>query len=100
MSYNYQTNNADFYSAYTPQLNQIHLKNNVNNIEDYPFNGCMYETFGEEFDYVKNYPRQHVWTLIDEGDELVISSGLHYVNRIGYIITESPATSKFETFNI
>lgn len=36
-------------------------------------------------------PERKVWTLVDDGEgSTVIASGLHYVNRLGYILTEHP----------
>jgi hypothetical protein len=31
-----------------------------------------------------------VWTVLDCDGALVVGSGFHYVNRVGYIITEVP----------
>lgn len=50
----------------------------------------MFETYGDELAYVKAQPRNHVWTLLDCDGELVICAGYHFVNRIGYFITEVP----------
>jgi hypothetical protein len=53
--------------------------------------GCLFETYGEEFAFVMQQDRRCVWTWIDgdEGDMFVIS-GLHFVNRIGYLVSEHP----------
>lgn len=34
--------------------------------------------------------KDHIWTLVEEDGIMVIISGYHYVNRMGYIITEVP----------
>lgn len=58
-------------------------------------NGCMFETSGPEFEYIKERDESHpgtVWTFMDDGEGgTFIGDGLHYVNRIGYIVTEVPA---------
>ena len=53
--------------------------------------GCLFETYGDEFAFVKRYAPIKVWTLVDgeDGDAYVIS-GLHYVNRIGYLLSREP----------
>lgn len=53
------------------------------------YSGAMFETFGEEVEYIRAYPDQNkVWTLIESecGDYIV--AGYHHVNRLGYFITE------------
>ncbi len=53
--------------------------------------GCLFETYGDELEFIKRqYPRK-VWTLVDGDDgELYIVSGLHLVNRIGYLLSRDP----------
>jgi hypothetical protein len=98
---NIELTDDDFYEKYTPEYNQILINNTIYKPEDMcSFGGCMYETFDEEFDYVKNQPKENVWTIIDEEDELYIVSGLHIVNRLGYLITKEPCSSKNETYII
>jgi hypothetical protein len=65
--------------------------------QDAPYDGLMFETYGDEHSKVQELAGIHplrVWTVVegDEGD-LVITNGYHYVNRIGYFITELPAES-------
>lgn len=53
--------------------------------------GCMFETFGKELEYVQhvnNVAPATVWTLADCDGSLRITNGYHFVNRIGYFITE------------
>jgi hypothetical protein len=50
--------------------------------------GCLYETFGPEFEFIRSQPRAQIWTLIDEDGELFIASGLRFVNRLGYLYCE------------
>jgi hypothetical protein len=56
------------------------------------FGGAMFETFGEELDFVRSHLDKFIWTYIDgEDDATYIVEGYHLVNRIGYFITEVPA---------
>ena len=74
----------DFDDLYKPQQN--HLDDNA------AWSGTMYETFDEELDYVREIARSNikrVWTLLEgDGDDMTIVAGLHFVNRMGYFITE------------
>ena len=50
------------------------------------FDGCMFETFGEELRYVKAQPYASVFTLVEcDGSEEIIP-GYHWVNRLGYFV--------------
>ena len=72
-----------FYETFKPQQN--HIDNNAS------FNGCMYETYGDEIEYVFDLAKKsnRVWTIIEgDDDTLFFSSGFHYVNRLGFIVTE------------
>ena len=62
-----------------------------------PINGCMFETYGEEIDYVWEQPVNHVWTVIEgSSGAWYITTGRHLVNRIGYLITVYPWTEEIE----
>lgn len=53
--------------------------------------GCLFETYGQELDFVKRQDRRRVWTLIDGDDgDLYVVSGLHHVNRVGYLLSRAP----------
>ena len=78
-------NEDQFYEMYKPQVN--HLDDNAS------FDGCMYETYGEELDYVYNLSQKEnrVWTIVEgDNDTMFICAGLHLVNRIGFLVTEEP----------
>jgi len=72
------------------------IQNPINKNASYSWgteNGCMFETFGAEYDFVKttyNTDPLKVWTLSDVDGEIFIGEGLHFVNRLGYFITEVP----------
>jgi hypothetical protein len=54
----------------------------------------LFETYGEEFDYVRHYDPKNVWTLIDGNDgNLYAISGLYYINRLGYLLSREQVTS-------
>jgi hypothetical protein len=53
--------------------------------------GTMFETYGKEEEYVRHVNSlapATVWTLVDCDGGLRITNGYHFVNRIGYFITE------------
>jgi hypothetical protein len=52
------------------------------------FEGTMFETFGEELEFLNHVDPDTIWTWTDGGDYSVISNGFHFVNRMGYFITE------------
>lgn len=73
------------------------------------FDGYLHETYGEEMDFVLEMSKENrVITIIesDEGCEedeegftipsMYYVSGIHVVNRIGYLITEEPIDFEFE----
>jgi len=76
-----------FYDEYVPQKN--HLDDNAS------FDGCMYETYGEELEYVFELSKKEnrVWTIIEGDEGIVFSAGFHIVNRLGFLITEKPWNS-------
>jgi hypothetical protein len=50
----------------------------------------MYETYGEEVEYVQSMHPNFVWTFVSgDGCDLIVA-GYAYVNRLGYYITEIP----------
>lgn len=81
----------EFWEQYSPVQNHL--------VGDCSFDGCMFETYGEELQYViSKVDEQIVWTILDgtENDKMYIASGYHLVNRIGYLITEKPYTKDME----
>lgn len=81
---------STFDRDFKPQLNHFNNDPNGN------FNGCLYETYGEEVQFVcdmANHPTDHlrVWTVLEGGSgKWYISEGFHLVNRVGYLVTEVP----------
>lgn len=73
------------------------------NPEDCPFNGCLFETYGQEHEYIKSIANDPVkskclWTIVegDMTDNIYYLSGYHWVNRIGFLITEEPIEDNTE----
>ena len=61
------------------------------------FDGAMFETYGDEYEFVKSANPLCVWTYGDGDDGgSYIWNGFHYINRLGYFITEVPAPSEEE----
>lgn len=56
-------------------------------VDEFEPHEAFYETYGHEFEQVKNTPIKFVWTMLDEG---IIVNGMSFVNRIGYYITKKP----------
>ena len=54
------------------------------------FDGTMFETYGDEVEFVKTQVEaQKVWTIRDgEDDTLILTAGMGWVNRLGYLVTE------------
>lgn len=55
------------------------------------FNGCMFETYGDEVAFVKEQPQSNIW-MYGQGDDggTFVWDGWGFVNRLGYFITEVP----------
>ena len=53
--------------------------------------GCLFETYGQELDFVRRQSPSTVWTFVDgdDGDQCLLS-GFHIVNRIGYLVSTIP----------
>lgn len=50
----------------------------------------MFETYGEEVEFVTKADNKYVWTWLQGDMSDIICAGYHYVNRLGYYITEVP----------
>jgi hypothetical protein len=74
----------DPYFAWIGQYKPI--KNHID--DNAAYDGCMFETFGKEVDHIVETPCTHVWTLIENDGGQFLVSGYHYVDRLGYFVTE------------
>jgi hypothetical protein len=73
----------EFVETYKPITN--HIDTNAS------FDGLMFETYGDEYEFVKQSHEKNIW-MYGDGDDggSYIWSGWGFVNRIGYFITEVP----------
>lgn len=67
----------EFIETYKP------IKNSITNNDTH-----MFETYGEELDYVRSQPDRNIWTELEGEDGVYIVSGFHYVNRLAYYICQ------------
>lgn len=73
----------EFVSVYKPITNNIDTNAS--------FDGLMFETYGDEYEMVKQANPNNIWTYGDGDDGgSYVWSGWSFVNRIGYFITEVP----------
>lgn len=81
----------DFFEKYQPIPNKFD--------DNVPYDGCMYETYGQEYEYVKSMiDSNRVFTITDDGENICITAGLRLVNRYGYLITEQPYGDENECY--
>ncbi len=80
-----------FIARFGPRPNHLDLNASF----DFGNGGCLFSARGPEWTHVLSQDRQRVWTVLD-GDEgcIVIESGLHYVNRLGFIVTTEPVEDR------
>ena len=73
----------EWVEAYKPISNQIDTNAS--------FGGLMFETYGEEYEFVKAQDENRIW-MYGDGDDGggYLWSGWGFINRIGYFITEVP----------
>lgn len=71
-----------FESTYKPMLAAA-------TADDAPYCGWMLETYGDEYKKVQTHPPDKIWTLVDCDGELILTNGWHFVNRMGYVLTEN-----------
>jgi hypothetical protein len=76
---------------YTYEAWEQKFKPIKNKVSKYPDSNLIhFETYGEEYDYVKGIHPNFVWTEVDGDSGTYIVAGHHWVNRIHYYITENP----------
>jgi hypothetical protein len=72
----------EWYETYKPIQN--HIDDNAS------WSGTMFETYGEEVDFVEATPENLVWTLVEVDGKGIVVNGYSYVNRLGYFVCEVP----------
>jgi hypothetical protein len=85
-----QLTEDEFYDKYPLVTN--HLGRNDG------FDGCLFETYGAELAFVAQQDPSTIWTVVNsiEGDSRLILSGLHTMNRIGYLVSKIPVQEGLE----
>jgi hypothetical protein len=98
-----QLTDSDFSEKYNAFANHIDSKAGFCGYNEQDEDaGCLFETYGEELDFVfqahLNKPK-NVWTIIEgDDDNMYICAGFHYVNRIGFFITEQEWLNETEEY--
>lgn len=72
----------EWVQTYKPITNHLDINSS--------FDGLMFETYGEEVEFVKTQDPNKIWMYGDGDNGSYIWSGWGFVNRIGYFITEVP----------
>lgn len=57
------------------------------------YGGTMFETYGDELDFLKGVNQQQIWTLRSGDGVTSITPGYGWINRLGYFVTEKPWTN-------
>ena len=69
------------------------IKNKIE--ETNTFGGCAFDySDDEQWEFVKSQNPKNVWTLVTEGDESMIISGFHWINRDFYFVTKKEVEIK------
>jgi hypothetical protein len=82
---------------YKPVVN--HLDQNAS-FQDENGIGIMFETYGEEMEYVNKQDPRCVWTYADEDGSYIVA-GRRFANRLGYFVCEVPHEGdEYETIEL
>ena len=77
----------EWFDTFKPIPNYIDDNASFNDGE----HGYMFETYGEELEFIKAQEPNRIWTYCDGDDRgTYIFEGMRIVNRIGYFITTVP----------
>lgn len=68
------------------------IKNHID--ENTSFDGCSFETYDEELEFVQSQNPHNIWTLVNAGDESYIVPGFRWIDRDLYFITEKSFTDE------
>jgi hypothetical protein len=106
-----QLTEEEFYAMFIPQINHFERAIADASIADEDicsFNGCLYETYSPDIDYVIEMSKlNRVVTIIEgdteeaaEGGEIMTgcyyTSGYRLFNRLGFLILDKPYEFEFE----
>jgi hypothetical protein len=82
-----QLTEDEWFEQFKPIPNHLDENASFNDGEQ----GYMFETYGDELEFVKSQDSNRIWTYSDGDDGgTYISDGYHVVNRIGYFVTTVP----------
>jgi hypothetical protein len=86
-----QLTEDEWFEQFKPIPNHLDENASFNDGEQ----GYMFETYGDEVEFVKSQDSNRIWTYSDGDDGgTYISDGYHVVNRIGYFVTAVPYDDK------
>jgi len=68
------------------------IKNHLD--ENTSFDGCSFETYDEELEFVQSQDPHSIWTMVNVGDESYIVPGFRWIDRDLYFVTEKPFTDE------
>jgi hypothetical protein len=64
-------------------------------VQNSSYDGCMFETYGVELAHVREQDVKKIWTIVDcNNEEIWIVPGYSIVDRIGYLICDTPWESE------
>jgi hypothetical protein len=73
------------------------IKNKITKYPDENAEYGLFETYGEELEYVLAQDPKHVWTEVQGDYSMLLVAGVAYVNRLNYFVCEEPWTDDNET---
>lgn len=80
---------SKFEELYGPKVNHLDKNNNGDN--------RFYETYGEEYEYIKSLDPHYVWTEVQGDMSMLLVTGVAFVNRLSYVVCEKPWKDEFQT---
>jgi hypothetical protein len=57
----------------------------------------MYETYGDEWDFVSQQDPKYVWTWVEGDLSSILVAGISYINRLGYYVCEVPWENEWDS---
>ena len=66
------------------------IKNHITKYPDINAEFSMFETYGEEVEYVNSVDPKYVWTEVQGDCSMLLIAGKAFVNRLAYYVCEEP----------
>lgn len=60
-------------------------------------NSISWETCGDDLLVVQSHPNNKIWTCVESEGDLYLIPGLHWVNRLFYVICNNEWIDEYET---